>query len=150
MNGPEFFTQMFAAWNRHDVEALVGMLDENGTYIDIGLGVSNTGHEAVRKYLAQLETRFSTDYTMTQSGIALMTEHAYVVEWVMKGTQNGTGYDLPPTGRRFEIHGVSVGEMRDGKVVRNTDYWNRLGLLKQLGLVPKDLGLSAAVGTAAD
>jgi hypothetical protein len=31
---------------------------------------------------------------------------------------------LQASGKRFAIHGVSVGELEEGKIKRNTDYWN--------------------------
>jgi hypothetical protein len=54
----------------------------------------------------------------------------------MKGTHDRSGPKLPATGRTFEIRGVAVGQLSDGLVTRNTDYWNREGLLVELGFLP--------------
>jgi steroid delta-isomerase-like uncharacterized protein len=131
----EFFVRMFDAWNRHDADALVEYLTNDCTYTDMGLEESNTGRAAIRRYIARLDKEFSSDYTMDR-GFALLSRAGYAVEWVMKGTHDLSGPKLPATGKRYEIHGVSVGELREGKVVRNTDYWNREAFLRQIGLMP--------------
>jgi predicted ester cyclase len=44
------------------------------------------------------------------------------------------GRTLPATGRSFSVLMVSLREVRDGKVVRMVNGWDRLSLLAQLGL----------------
>ena len=41
---------------------------------------------------------------------------------------------MPATGKPFHVPCASVGEVRDGKITANRDYWNNDDLLKQLGL----------------
>lgn len=62
-----------------------------------------------------------------------------VIEWYAGGTHEGpltgpNGQTLPATGRRGGVHGVLLSEIRDGKIARETTYWNMLELLSQLGL----------------
>ena len=37
---------------------------------------------------------------------------------------------------RFTIWGVSVGRLEGGRIKENTDYWNMVEFLTQVGLMP--------------
>ena len=45
-------------------------------------------------------------------------------------------HGLPATGRSYRVPGVSVGRVRDGRIVENRDYWNLADYLQQVGLMP--------------
>ena len=41
---------------------------------------------------------------------------------------------LPATNKTFEVRGATVVDFTDGKIRRNSDYWNLATYLKQVGL----------------
>ena len=43
---------------------------------------------------------------------------------------------LPATGRSFRIRGAGVGQIRDGKIIELTEYWNMAEFLTQVGAMP--------------
>jgi steroid delta-isomerase-like uncharacterized protein len=60
-------------------------------------------------------------------------------EWTARGTHNGPlqradGRESRPTGRSFERSGVGMVELRDGKIIRYRDYYDRQTMTEQLGL----------------
>jgi len=60
-------------------------------------------------------------------------------EWRGRGTHEGPlpradGGQDEPTGRTFERTGVGIVEVRDGRIVRYRDYFDRLTMTEQLGL----------------
>ena len=60
-------------------------------------------------------------------------------EWNGRGTNDGRlarpdGGHHEPTGRSFERTGVGIVEIRDGKIVRYRDYFDRQTMTEQLGL----------------
>jgi steroid delta-isomerase-like uncharacterized protein len=55
------------------------------------------------------------------------------VEWVATGTHTGDLPGLPASGRAFSIHGVTVVVRRDGKIVRESLYYDVAALHRQLG-----------------
>ena len=64
-----------------------------------------------------------------------------VIEWVATGTHEGpltsaSGMTIPPTERHGSVSGVLISEIRDGKIAREQTYWDQMGLLQQLGVVP--------------
>jgi steroid delta-isomerase-like uncharacterized protein len=60
-------------------------------------------------------------------------------EWSARGTHDGPlprpdgGY-VEPTGRSFARTGVGIVELRDGKIIRYRDYFDRQTMTEQLGL----------------
>ncbi|MGE3231769.1 MAG: ester cyclase [Hyphomicrobium sp.] len=73
-------------------------------------------------------------------------------DWVigrfrLTGTHRGPFYDLEPTGRRVDIHGIDALRIVDGRVVEWIYQEDTLGLFQQLGRMPGDVG--GIAGTAA-
>lgn len=63
-------------------------------------------------------------------------------EWTFVGTHTDPfrlpdGRELPPTGKRVEIRGMEVVQVRDGKIVLNSLYYDNLATMAQLGLIPE-------------
>jgi len=123
------------AWDRHDGAALASFFVPDGVYEDTTLHIRSEGREAIRKYVDNLAEEFSSDYRSAM-GQPVITDSAYAVEWVMSGIHDRSGPVLPATGKKFEIRGVSIGTIRDGKVVENHDYYDMATLLGQVGLMP--------------
>jgi steroid delta-isomerase-like uncharacterized protein len=67
-----------------------------------------------------------------------VTGDTYAFEWTMSGTNDRADQQrgLPATGEKYEIPGVSIGRLRDGKIVENRSYWDLAGYLRQVGLMP--------------
>lgn len=55
------------------------------------------------------------------------------VEWVASGTHVRDYPGLPATGRSFSIHGVTVVVRRDGKIARESLYYDMAEVQRQLG-----------------
>ena len=67
---------------------------------------------------------------------------AFADEWSFAGTHSGPlllpdGSELPATGKRVEVRGMELVEMRDGKVVVDNLYYDNLAVAAQLGLFPQ-------------
>ena len=64
--------------------------------------------------------------------------------WTVTGTQKGEFQGMPPTGKSVEINGMTLDRLRDGKVVSEHVYFDRLALLEQLGASPASAAASGA------
>jgi predicted ester cyclase len=56
------------------------------------------------------------------------------LSYTFAGTNTGPLQDVPPTGRRVSVRGVSVSRIVDGKSVQERVLWDNLDLMQQLGL----------------
>jgi steroid delta-isomerase-like uncharacterized protein len=126
-----------AAWNAHDAVAVTDFMTNDVIYADFGLGEEYRGIAAVRDFVDGMELSFSTNYRFTLE-MAIVTDDAYAYEWTMTGTNDGEDpeRDFPATGERFEIPGISIGTLRNGRIKENRDYWNMTTYLNQVGLTP--------------
>lgn len=63
-----------------------------------------------------------------------------VLECTFSGTQTGPWVrqsgTIPATGRHVEVPYVGVFQVRDGKIVAERSYFDVLGIMTQLGLIP--------------
>jgi steroid delta-isomerase-like uncharacterized protein len=69
-----------------------------------------------------------------------MTAAASVVavEWRARGTFRGAPFQgIEPTGKRIEVRGCDCVEVEDGKIVRNTAYYDGAAFARGLGLLPQ-------------
>ena len=64
-----------------------------------------------------------------------------VSEFTVSGTHTGVlaspEGDIPPTNRRATARGVQLQRVHDGKIAEEHVYFDQLGILSQLGLVPE-------------
>jgi predicted ester cyclase len=59
---------------------------------------------------------------------------------ILRGTFTGVLYsdagDIPPTGRTVELHVCEVFEIRNRKITRHATYYDALGFMQRLGVLP--------------
>src|SRR5438045_1317395 len=67
-----------------------------------------------------------------------------VVRWTGSGTQNGPLPGIPPTAKRVTVPGIWIHRLSDGKIAESWTVWDTLGMLQQLGRIPKDAAGRAA------
>ena len=58
-----------------------------------------------------------------------------VARWTMRGTHENTVRDIPATGKKVTVNGVTIKRMTDGKVVEEWALINMLSLYQQVGVV---------------
>jgi steroid delta-isomerase-like uncharacterized protein len=100
------------------------------------------GRTAIRERLAQ-ELNGFTDVNHTVRSFVEQGD-SFCDEWTFAGTHARPfllpdGTELPPTGKRVEIPGMELVQVRDGKVILNTLYYDNLAVAVQLGLVPQGI-----------
>lgn len=76
------------------------------------------GRDAVIALLTAFDKDFSSDFVL-QRTFAVVTSTGFAVEYAETGTIDR---GLRPSGRRFSLRNAMVGELRDGKISRMTDY----------------------------
>jgi steroid delta-isomerase-like uncharacterized protein len=139
MDGPElqtFIDRYNAAWNAHDVDAIVSMHTEDSVFENHVTGDVNVGREQIGRAISGIFGVFP-DLTF-ETRRAYIREDLVVQEWTASGTHEGTmtraGIEIAPTGRRVEYKGMDVIPIQDGLVARKDVYSDSITLLRQLGL----------------
>jgi steroid delta-isomerase-like uncharacterized protein len=139
VDGPElqeFIDRYNAAWNAHDVDAIVSMHTDDSVFENHVTGDVNVGHQQIGAAISGI---FSVFPDLTFEGRRTYIRDDLVVqEWTASGTHEGTmtrsGMEVPPTGKKVEYRGMDVIPIRDGLVARKDVYSDSVTLLRQLGL----------------
>ena len=122
-----------AAWSVHDIDKLLSLCADDCVYEDVTMGAVNRGKAELKQFARAVFGAFP-DFKMDLTSGFLAGNWAGA-EWTMSGTHKGDLPGLPATGKTFSIRGASICELHDGKIKRNSDYWDMATFLKQIGLM---------------
>src|SRR5688572_25566967 len=150
MSALEAARRYFDGWNRRDPAAVLATMDRDGTYTDPTTGGPLSG-EAFAGYMKGLFSAFP-DVSFEIASIGEAAPDLVAAQWVMRGTNTGSMYGLPPTGRQVTLPGADFIRV-SGDAIRSVDgYFDAGDVPKQLGLQvvvqPSSLG-PFSFGTAA-
>jgi steroid delta-isomerase-like uncharacterized protein len=126
------------AYNARDWEAAVALATTDVEVVNVATGERLHGAEGVRRFLQGWAGAFPD--STAETTLVVADERGAAMEFVGRGTHTGplpapTG-DIPPTGRTVEVPFHQMLEMRDGKISRARLYFDALGMLTQLGVIP--------------
>ncbi len=121
------------AWSAGDVVKLLPLFTDDVYYEDVTLGAVNKGKGALRDFATAVFGSFADLRFESRSRFATADGKWGAIEWVWRGRQTKDLPGLPATNRPFEVRGSSVIEFRDGRIKRNSDYWDLTTYLKQVG-----------------
>lgn len=125
-----------AAWNRHDVDAIMALhtddaVFENHTSGGLALGKAEIRQLIERVFATFPDLRFATRRAYFGRDVA-------VIEWTATATHshpiNWGARALPATGKPMSWNGMDVLPLRDGLVARKDVYVDSLTFLRQAGL----------------
>jgi steroid delta-isomerase-like uncharacterized protein len=137
--GSSWLQEYLDAWTSHDAARVASFMTDDVVFTDMALGERHEGPAAVREFVDDMTRSFSTDVRFTMGHVVVATEDAYAAEWTMAGTHDRAdeGRGVQATEKHFEIAGVSIGRLRNGKISENHDYWDMATFLTQVGLMPQ-------------
>jgi steroid delta-isomerase-like uncharacterized protein len=126
-----------AALNSHDIEKCLSFYTDDCVYEDVALGKVNHGKEELKAFIMSMFV-WSSDVKLEVKSIFSAGDWA-ATEWVMTGTNTGDIPEMPATGKNFSIRGSSIMQIRGDKVSRQSDYWNEVSYLQQVGILPANV-----------
>ncbi len=102
-----WFERYLASWESLDVEAVLAWFTDDIEFEDTTLGHGASGIGQMRKFV-------KASFRNVPDGR---------FEFV-RGHDNGVGYAMEWIMQPMNVRGVSIGQLRDGKICNNRDYWN--------------------------
>jgi len=129
------------AWNEHDIDAILAGLTDD-------VIVSQPGEETIRgktalaASLKETFTAFPDFHLIPEEWHVFpgVDKQSFVTTWTYTATMTGPLKSVPATGKPLVVSGAAVCLIRDGLVRQYTQYWDDLGLMQQLSLLPKTDG----------
>jgi steroid delta-isomerase-like uncharacterized protein len=135
----DFAERWLDAWNSHDPERVLDLMDEDCVYDDSAWPRTMRSHADVREFLgwtwrALPDLRFEPE----AGPFVHPTEPKAAYYWRGYATHTGPldPPGLAPTGRRIEMEGGDFHEYRDGKLVRVRIVFDMADTMRQLGVLP--------------
>jgi len=127
----------YAAFDDGDVDAALALFDDDLETTDPGMGTVH-GLSPFREYLEALKRAVPDARAVVDRMLA--ADDTVVVEGRFVGTFTGPlatpDGEVEPTGASVDLRFADVSRVRNGKVVSYHTYYDQLGLLTQLGLMP--------------
>lgn len=123
------------AWNSHDMESVLKFYSPDCVGSDVGWADPLRGHAGVRAML-EMYWRAFPDLRFEVTNTVFQDSRAAIV-WLAEGTHQGTIMNIPPTGRKVEVRGVSIIDVENGLIVRSQYIWDLAGMLRHMGLLPE-------------
>lgn len=131
----------FDAWNTGNTDPLNDLFSPDFRRVAPGQQVgSANGLDELQAVIEELRAAYS-DATVTNDESYYLDGTSFH-HWTFSGTNDGPLGDLPPTGARAEVSGLTLMRYQDGKAVEEIVYWDDLDFNQQLGfvLVPPESG----------
>ena len=120
------------AWN----EGRLDVIDEifHPDVVDHGQapGLTKQGPEGAKEAVMQFRTPVPDLHITVEDMLA--EGDKVLTRWTARGTQTGQLGPIPPTGKRAELHGMTVNRLVDGRIIEAWDNFDWLGLMRQLGV----------------
>jgi steroid delta-isomerase-like uncharacterized protein len=138
----------FAAAGRRNLDEMFAFYDSDVILDLVPIGV----RRGAREYRAFFEEVFGAvpdaEFTVVR---VTANSSAGAVEWRCSGTFNGTRsfQGVEPNGRHIELRGCDVFEVKDGKIVKNTAFYDGMAFARGVGMMPpQDSGAERAMKQA--
>lgn len=133
--------------NRHDLAGIMATFGDEAKYEDAPWGEHHLGRGAVEQYYRDLLGALPDLQIDVRD--RLVSEHAVVLEVVISGTQAGPWRGLPATGRPVRFPLCAIYRFTpNGKLASETIYYDRAGVLRQVGLYREPVGVLGRLVTA--
>ncbi len=123
-----------AAWNSHSPDKMIPLFTADIFYEDVAFGEVSHGSAELRKFAAS-EFEGVADLELKLLRAKVQGGHG-TIEWIFSGTDK----DVFKTGKKFSVRGVSVIDVRDGKISRNLDFYDAATIMREVGLLPTPAG----------
>ena len=132
MSALDIAERYFDAWNRRDPAAVLQTLHADGTYTDPTTGGPLSG-DAFVGYMNGLFSAFpDTSFEIASTGLA--APDLVAAQWIMRGTNTGSMFGLPPTGKSIVLNGADFIRVEGGKIRSVDGYFDSRVIPDQLGL----------------
>lgn len=130
-------------WNRRNLAVIDELFASNYTrHASSSDPDFGTGPDSVRKLVqfysqAFPDTRFTIDDLVAEGD-------KVVLRWTARGTHQGALEGAPPSNKRVTVTGTTTARVANGKIAEEWENWDALGMMEQIGILPRRVGRAGA------
>jgi steroid delta-isomerase-like uncharacterized protein len=129
-----WIAKLVEGWNAHDIAALLPFYAPDFEATDLGQSRTYRGIDGLKQLLDYYVTAFPD--LRFEAERTIIEHNDMSILWTASGTHQGKIMNIPPTGRKITVRGVSMLTVHDGQVKRAIFIWDVAGLLRNIGLLP--------------
>jgi steroid delta-isomerase-like uncharacterized protein len=120
-------------WNKGNVDLLDQLLTEN--YINHTPSTPNppTGAVGLKPIVKAIRKGFPDLHYEIKD--LIVTKEKVIARVIMTGTQTGSLFGIPPTGKKVVVNQINIEKIEHGKIAEHWRVTDELTMLKQLGVV---------------
>jgi len=120
-------------WNDRKVDVVDKLLSPSHALQEPNASGSQIGPQVykatVTRFLAAVPDLRFTIQDMISEGDKV------VVSWVLSGTHQGEFYGIAPTNKKISVEGITIHQIKNGKILESYASWDRLGMMRQVEAV---------------
>jgi steroid delta-isomerase-like uncharacterized protein len=119
-------------WNEGKIQTIYELLAPDG--VATGQGEPGTELRGPKEFAAFVEgihAAFSDIELAVEDSFG--AEDKVVVRWSATMVHSGNAFGIPARGKSVHITGITIGRIRDGKIVEGWDSWSQHALFSQIG-----------------
>lgn len=120
-------------WNSKNLEVLDEMVAPN--FVFHNSVQTLYGPEGFKQFANTYHTAFPEAHFTIEDVIA--GGDTVALRWTARGTHSGELMGIPPTGKQVTVSGITITLISDGKTVESWGEFDALGMLQQIGVIPK-------------
>jgi hypothetical protein len=129
-------------WSRPDPGLADELVDSN--YAPKWIHIDKKGPEQIKHEIRYFRSVFpDLKYEIVET--AALSDRVWI-RYKARGTQLGSAWGFPPTGKTVEFEGATILYIREGKVIDRWGAFSFYDILTDLGLVPPLWELSNRIG----
>jgi steroid delta-isomerase-like uncharacterized protein len=118
-------------WNKRRLEVADALISPSHALNDPLASDSQIGPKLYKQRVVEFtnsfpDCRFSIEDMIAEKG-------KVVACWTISGTHKGEFMDIPATGKKVSVEGITIHLITNGKILDSYARWDALGLLRQLG-----------------
>ncbi len=123
---------MMEAANSQNYEKLTALFTDDYVYEDLPLEATSRGKKELIVSISRVHASVPDHKWELKSSFS--DGHRIATEWLWSGTPtHDIDPERPATGKHVSFRGVSITELHNGKISRNTDYYDMVTVQQQLG-----------------
>jgi steroid delta-isomerase-like uncharacterized protein len=123
------------AWATQDMKKIASVYSDDCIYQDLAAQKICHGQGEIHDFMVYTVKIFP-DFKYDIESFFFSGDHV-CMEFVMSGTYMGDIPGLPPAnGKSFSLRAAHICELRGGKAMRVTDYYDKVSLMQQLEILP--------------
>jgi steroid delta-isomerase-like uncharacterized protein len=118
-----------AAWRQGNLVELIDQFNDQFTFTDHALGLEFKDKERLTEFFAKLREHFPD--SERRDNTVLSSDDRVVSEWTLTATKAEPFLDGRPRKVPINMQGISVVQIKNGKIIQWSDYYDQLKSRRQ-------------------